>query len=84
MMIVLQCCNALVCTVEVDNCLFIRQPGSVTAEAITRRSLIGSVEDDPFESAHYGSKGKKNDKARGIIALHVFFLLIIFYNACDK
>jgi hypothetical protein len=40
---------------------FCRQPQSV--DVVTRRSLIGSVEDDPFESAHYGTQDKK--KARG-------------------
>lgn len=42
--------------------LLSRQPQA--GDAVTRRSLIGSVEDDPFESAHYGSQEKKK-KARG-------------------
>ena len=46
---------------------FLRQPATSTADIVTRRSLIGSVEDDPFVSAHYGSEEKKKNKARGIV-----------------
>jgi hypothetical protein len=43
--------------------LFCRQPQN--PDVVTRRSLIGSVEDDPFESAHYGTQEKKKKATRG-------------------
>ena len=51
------------CSCEFRCMVFFRQPQTV--DIVTRRSLIGSVEDDPFVSAHYGTQDKK--KARGKI-----------------
>ncbi|XP_028412690.1 uncharacterized protein LOC114535610 isoform X3 [Dendronephthya gigantea] len=46
-----------------DETVVVMRRQTQNAEIVTRRSLIGSVEDDPFESAYYGNHEKKK-KAR--------------------